>query len=70
MRERKTVDQYVIVGNYCGQWDFIEGCDTYKEAKVNLKMYRENEPAAFKIVCCRFRKDQDLYRQMFTRNYR
>lgn len=71
MKERKTITQYVIVGNYgYGQWDFISSADTLEEAKADIKCYRENEPALFKIKKCYFKKGRDLYYQMYERHYR
>lgn len=72
MKERKTITQYVIVGNYgYGQWDFISSADTLTEARADLKCYRENDKSAtFKLKKCYFKKDKDLYSQMYERNYR
>lgn len=43
MYKRKTVDCYAIEGFYegCG-WDIECYCDDWKDAKVQLKTYREN----------------------------
>lgn len=43
---RKTADEFVIqqyMGNAYG-WEDVDICGTRKEAKFNLKLYRENQP--------------------------
>ena len=43
MYKRKTVDCYAIEGFYEGYgWDIECNCEDYKDAKVQLKTYREN----------------------------
>ena len=41
---RKTYDEYEVQGNYGYGWDCLTTCETLKEAKDDLKAYRENEP--------------------------
>ena len=44
MYKRKTVDCYAIEGFYEGYgWDIECNCEDYKDAKVQLKTYREKE---------------------------
>lgn len=51
---RKTVDEYQIHGNYGMGFEEVTAEDSYREARGQLKCYRENEPGiAFKIVCKR-----------------
>lgn len=40
----KTVKEYVIQSHYPTGWEDVDASETYKEARVNLKLYRENEP--------------------------
>ena len=42
--QRKTKDEYTILGNYGQGWEYLISYDTLKEARENLKLYRENEP--------------------------
>jgi len=48
---RKTTDEFHIEGYYGSQygWESVTVEETYKEAKVQVKCYRENEPYAFRI---------------------
>jgi hypothetical protein len=51
MYKRKTVDEYEIQGNYGYGWDMVTTEETRKEARAQVKCYRENEPrAAHRIV--------------------
>lgn len=57
---RKTYDEYQIQGNYGYGHGFEEVTaeNTYKEAKLRLREYRDNEPGVpFKMVCKRIRKE-------------
>lgn len=47
---RTTVDSWEVQGNYGHGWECVTGAETYKEAKANLKDYRENENGPFRIV--------------------
>lgn len=50
MYKRKTYDVYEIHGLY-GYWECVSTESNYKDAKTNLKLYRENERGiSFKIV--------------------
>jgi spermidine/putrescine-binding protein len=42
MYKRKTKDVYIIMANYGYGWEEETQADNYKEAKQNLKDYREN----------------------------
>lgn len=58
--KRKTEDEYNIQGFYCGQWENVTTESTPKEAKDQLKCYRENEPnTAFRIKKERVRLSND-----------
>lgn len=47
---RKTKDEYILLSNYGYGWDEELTEETYKEAKEQLKTYRENCPhAQYKI---------------------
>lgn len=53
---RKTRDEYDIEGNYGYGWDVVTCEDTYRAAREQLRVYRENEPdAAHRIVKRRVR---------------
>lgn len=43
---RKTHDEYTIWANYGYGWEDIVTYDNYKEAKEDLRAYRENEKDA------------------------
>ena len=45
MYVRKTYDEYEVLGNYGYGWDVLTTCATLKEARDDLKAYRENEPS-------------------------
>ena len=56
-RERKTEDEYQIHGNYGSGWEEVTSEATMKEAKAQIKTYRENEKGIpFKIVYKRIKK--------------
>jgi len=56
MYKRKTFDVHEIRGLYGNYWECVSTESSYKEAKTNLKLYRENERGiAFKIVKKRVR---------------
>lgn len=44
MYKRKTQDEYAIQGNYGQGFEDVITEDNYKEARLRLKEYRENEP--------------------------
>jgi len=49
--QRKTIDEYEIQGNYSYHgFEVVTTEATYREAKIQVKCYRENEPYEFKIV--------------------
>ena len=51
---RKTKDIYILLSNYGYGWEEELTEDTCKEAKEQLKTYRENCPhAQYKIKCKR-----------------
>jgi len=47
---RKTVDEYHIQGNYGYGWETECTEDTRKEARQQLRCYRENGPGAYRMV--------------------
>lgn len=56
--ERKTHDEYQILGNYGYGWEWVCSEYSYKEAKRTYLDYIENERgASFKIVKKRVRND-------------
>ena len=57
---RKTRDVYLIMGKYSNDWDEVCEENTFKEARVQLKCYNENEPYPHKIVKKRVRLEEGL----------
>ena len=58
MKTRKTRDEYQIQGNYGYGWEEITAEETRKDAIIQLKCYRENEPMyQHRIVKKRIRLD-------------
>jgi hypothetical protein len=48
--KRKTVDEWEIQGFYAGAWEMATTETTRKNAKTNIRLYREAEPGvAFRI---------------------
>ena len=41
---RKTYDEYEIQGFYYGQWELETTESNYRDAKAQIKLYRENQP--------------------------
>lgn len=57
MYQRKTEDEYEIQGFYSYGWEVVTTETTRKEAKEQLKCYRENEAGtSFRIVKKRVKK--------------
>ena len=50
MYTRKTKDEYQLMSNYGYGWDIETTENTYKEAKQQLKCYRENTNGIHKII--------------------
>jgi hypothetical protein len=50
MYQRKTADEYQIQGRYCHGWEVVTIESTWKDAKCQLKTYRENTPELYRIV--------------------
>lgn len=51
MYQRKTADEWQIFGNYGYGWDFLSSYENKKDALIDFKLYRENEPTiAHKII--------------------
>lgn len=49
--ERKTYDEYQLLGDWGYGWDFVLAERTYREAREQLKTYVENDPSArYKMV--------------------
>lgn len=59
MYKRKTHDEYDIEGNYGQGWEVVTTEETYREAREQLRCYRENEPQySHRIKCHRIKNDQ------------
>lgn len=50
MYKRKTIDRWDIMANYGYGWEVECSEYTYKDAKMNLKLYRENGGGVYKLV--------------------
>ena len=47
---RKTVDVFDIEGRYAHSWEAVTSEETWKDARAQVRAYRENEPdTAFRI---------------------
>lgn len=57
MYTRKTVDVYIVFGNYGYGWDYITYCETLAKAKLDKKICQENEVGVFRIVKKRVSKE-------------
>ena len=54
MYKRKTKDEWEIQGNYGHGWEMVTTEETYRQAREQLKCYRENEPGTpHRIKCVR-----------------
>ena len=54
MYKRKTVDEWQIHQMWSGEWEEVSAYDKRKEALIDLRLYRENQPEApVKIICRR-----------------
>ncbi len=41
---RKTYDEYESQGFYYGEWELETTESNYRDAKIQIKLYRENQP--------------------------
>lgn len=58
MYQRKTIDEYIVQGNYGYGWDDLTTEASMKDAKATLHTYVENEKgAAHRIIKRRVRKE-------------
>ena len=57
MYQRKTIDEYEIQGMYCGHWEMVTIEENWKDARLQLKCYRENENGPFRCVKKRVKKE-------------
>lgn len=48
---RKTHDEYELEGYYreSGSWEYILTAEDWKDAKEQIKCYRENDPRPYRI---------------------
>ena len=49
-REPKTELLYVVQGNYGHEWEDLTASTDYKEARANLRDYRQNDPAPTRLI--------------------
>jgi hypothetical protein len=58
MYTRKTTDEYEIQGNYGYGWEMVTTEETWKDARAQLRCYRENEPnASHRVKKIRVKKE-------------
>jgi len=58
MYKRKTEDEWEIQGNYTGEWEMVTTETSRKDARQQIKIYREEEPGiAFRYVKKRVKKE-------------
>jgi len=50
MRQNKFTYLYVIQGNYGFGWEDLTQSENYKEARADLKDYRNNEPGPHRMI--------------------
>jgi len=48
--KRKYNYLYVIQGYYTGSYEDLTQSESYKEAKIDLKAYRDNEKGSFRMI--------------------
>lgn len=53
-----TEVQHIVQGNYGHGWEDLTGSTDYKEAKANLKDYRENDSNPTRLIKRRVKIDQ------------
>lgn len=54
---RKTVDEFRIMGYFEQGWEEVTAEETWKDAKVQVRCYRDNDPDhAYKVVVARVPK--------------
>ena len=41
---------WIIQGNYGNGWEDLTAETNWKECRVNLKLYRENDPAPIRVI--------------------
>lgn len=49
-RQPKTELLYVVQGNYGHGWEDLTASADYKEARADIKAYRENDPAPTRLI--------------------
>lgn len=49
-RQPKTETLHVVQGNYGHGWEDLTASAEYKEARADLKAYRENDPAPTRLI--------------------
>jgi hypothetical protein len=55
---RKTYDEYELEGYYYGSWEYILTAENFKDAKEQIKCYRENDSRPYRIVKHRIKKGE------------
>lgn len=50
MKTSKTELMHVVQGNYGHGWEDLTQSTDYKEAKANLKDYRDNDPSPTRLI--------------------
>lgn len=54
---RKTIDMWIVQGNYGEGWEDVTSSENYKEARQDLKDYRENDKIySYRLILKRVKK--------------
>lgn len=57
MYKRKTIDVWIVQGNYGQGWEDVTSSESYKEARQDLKDYKENDKNyLYRLILKRIKK--------------
>lgn len=59
MYKRKTIDLWIVQGNYGQGWEDVTSSESYKEARQDLKDYIENDKIfSYRLILKRVKKEE------------
>lgn len=59
MYKRKTIDLWIVQGNYGQGWKDVTSSESYKEARQDLKDYIENDKIfSYRLILKRVKKEE------------
>jgi len=59
MYKRKTIDLWIVQGNYGQGWEDVTSSESYKEARQDLKDYIENDKFfSYRLILKRVKKEE------------